>query len=242
MVDIKAAVSEGLAMFMFVTIGCGIACAHGTLDAMSRLIVAFAFGIGILVLAYGFAHHSGAQINCAVTFALIVGGVLPVAQGCLNIAGQLVGSVLGACFLCLIFPCDADKTSNLGSNLINYPAYGYAEVFLCEVFGTFLLCYTVFETAVNPKANVHINYGVAIGLSVFLAHLILLPLDGCSINPTRSIGPALVGSIRDCTGGSGDQGLEDLWMFIGGPMIGAGIAGGVKIIIQPEPRKNGKGK
>jgi len=221
-------------MFMFVIIGCGVACAHGASDPSSRLVVAFAFGVGILVLAYGFAHHSGAQINCAVTFALVLGRVLPVKQGLVNVAFQLLGSVLGAAFLSIVFPCGVDMTNSLGTNVIN-ESYGIPSALAGEVFGTFLLCYTVFETAVNPKSMVGSNCGIAIGFSVFLAHLILLPIDGCSINPTRSFGPAIVGAIRNCDGGPKAEGVKDLWLMFVGPLLGSAIAVGVKMIMQPSP-------
>merc|ERR1719181_1420089 len=106
-------------MFLFVNIGCGVACGHGAFDAASRLVVAFAFGMGILVLAYTIGHHSGGQINCAVTFSLVIGGQVPWYQGVANLLAQLLGSVLGACVLCIIFPCDGDLTKSLGTNVIN---------------------------------------------------------------------------------------------------------------------------
>jgi len=223
----------GLALFMFVIIGCGVACANGAGDAPSRLLVAFAFGFGILVLAYAFAHQSGAQINCAVTFALVLAGEKNWKQGLVNFCTQTLGGILGACFLAIIFPCDVDRTQSLGTNVAN-PAYGLHAILLGEIFGTFLLCHTVFETAVSTagSANTKNNFGIAIGLSVFLAHVILLPLDGCSINPTRSIGPAIIGSIVNCDGGPGSQGLEDLWLMIVGPMVGAAIAAGLRKLLK----------
>merc|ERR1719198_1845357 len=109
-IDTKAAAAELVAMTLFVTIGCGTACANGAFDAASRLVVALAFGMGILVLAYSIGHHSGGQINCAVTFSLVLGGKLPWYQGLANLGGQLFGSLLGALFLCIVFPCGTDMT------------------------------------------------------------------------------------------------------------------------------------
>jgi hypothetical protein len=73
-VDLKAATAEFVAMTLFVIIGCGTACGHGASDGPTRLVVALAFGMGILVLAYTIGHHSGGQINCAVTLSLVLGG------------------------------------------------------------------------------------------------------------------------------------------------------------------------
>ena len=109
-IDTKAVAAEGVAMALFVVIGCGTACGHGAFDAASRLVVAMAFGMGILVLAYAIGHHSGGQINCAVTLSLVLGGQVPWFQGLANLAAQLLGSLLGAAVLAVVFPCGADVT------------------------------------------------------------------------------------------------------------------------------------
>lgn len=75
-VDMKAAAAEFMAMFFFVIIGCGTACGNGAFDGATRLVVAFAFGIAIMVLAYTVAKHSGGQINGAVTLSLVLGGIV----------------------------------------------------------------------------------------------------------------------------------------------------------------------
>merc|ERR1719316_2423149 len=94
-IDTCAVAAELVAMFTFVCIGCGVACANGASDGETRLVVAFAFGMGILVLAYAIGHHSGGQINCAVTFSLVLGRQLSVIQGVVNLTGQLIGSMAG---------------------------------------------------------------------------------------------------------------------------------------------------
>lgn len=78
--------------------------------------------------------------------------------------------------------------------------------------GTFILCFVVWETAVSPAASCGKNACIAIGFAVFLAHVLLLPIDGCSINPTRSFGPALVSAIRNCPGRV-TKGLEERWAW-----------------------------
>jgi len=223
-VDLRAVSAECVAMTLFVIIGCGVACANGASDGETRLLVAFAFGMGIMVLAYAIGHHSGGHINCAVTFSLVLGGQVPWYQGVANLLAQLVGSVLGACFLCIVFPCEADMTQTLGTNIVNRDLYGQGRALAGEIFGTLLLCYVVWETAVSKHSTVGQNACIAIGFAVFLAHLLLLPIDGCSINPTRSFGPAIVGKIRDCNPDASEKGLEDLWIMWVGPLIGAALA------------------
>mmetsp|Transcript_47624 Transcript_47624/g.101953 ORF Transcript_47624/g.101953 Transcript_47624/m.101953 type:complete len:298 (+) Transcript_47624:99-992(+) len=219
LVSVKAAISEMIALWLFVIIGCGTAC---SMFADSKLAVCFAFGFGIVVLAYAIGHHSGGQINCAVTFALVLAGELNWKQGIFNVFFQIIGSFLGAGTLAVMFGCDTDQTQSLGTNKIS-EAYGAGAVLVGEMFGTFLLCFVVFQTAVHSGSQAGHNPPIAIGFAVFLAHTLLLNVDGCSINPTRSIGPAAVGAMRKC----GDtKGLEDLWVFIVGPMLGAAIAAG----------------
>merc|ERR1719231_1090567 len=232
-IDMKAATAEFIAMTLFILIGCGVACGNGASDGETRLVVAFAFGMGILVLAYAIGHHSGGQINCAVTFSLVLGGQVPWYQGAANVAGQLAGSLLGAALLAALFPCAQDATGmTLGTNIVNH-AYGAPRALLGEALGTALLCYVVWETAVSKAATVGQNACIAIGFAVFLAHLLLLPIDGCSINPTRSFGPAIVASARGCeqyvSGGVGD-----LWVMWVGPLVGAALAAALQRPFMPK--------
>jgi MIP family channel proteins len=226
-IDLRAVCAEMLAMTLFVIIGCGTACGNGAGDGETRMVVAMAFGMGILVLAYTFGKYSGGQINCAVTLSLVLGGKVPWYQGLSNLLGQLLGSVLGALILCIIFPCHRDMTLSLGSNVVGNN-YEHHQALVGEIFGTYILCIVVWETAVSPNSTVGQNACIAIGFAVFLAHVLLLPIDGCSINPTRSFGPAIVGAIRtgvtdDCDGYD-SEGMKDLWVMFVGPLIGASLA------------------
>lgn len=231
-IDMKAVIAELIAMTLFVIIGCGTACANGAGNASQRLVVALAFGMGILVLAYSVGHHSGGQINCAVTLSLVLGGQVPWYQGLANLLAQLLGSLLGAALLCAVFPCSQDMTGmTLGTNVIN-DNYGWGNVLVGEFLGTFILCFVVWETAVSPAASCGKNACIAIGFAVFLAHVLLLPIDGCSINPTRSFGPALVSAIRNCPGRV-TKGLEDLWVMWVGPLLGGAAAAGLHFAFKP---------
>mmetsp|Transcript_14310 Transcript_14310/g.48935 ORF Transcript_14310/g.48935 Transcript_14310/m.48935 type:complete len:206 (+) Transcript_14310:271-888(+) len=141
-------------------------------------MVASAFGMGILVLAYATGHHSGGQINCAVTLSLVLGGQVPWFQGLANFIAQMLGSVLGAIILTWIFPCEMDMTNSLGTNVVN-PAFGYGAAFSGEVAMTFLLCYVVWETAVTARCGQAAC--IPIGFAVFLAHVVLLPIGASLI-------------------------------------------------------------
>lgn len=235
-IDLKAAAAEFIAMTLFVIIGCGAACANGASNSSNRLQVALAFGMGILVLAYAVGHHSGGQINCAVTLSLVLGGQLAWYQGLTNLFAQLLGSMAGAGLLCVMFPCAKDMSGmTLGTNIIA-DGFDVGNILMAEILGTFILCFVVWETAVSAASSSGKNACIAIGFAVFLAHVILLPMDGCSINPTRSFGPAMVSAIRDCPG-MAKGGLEDLWVMWVGPLLGAILAAGVQFTLKPQAKQ-----
>ncbi|CAE8710059.1 unnamed protein product [Polarella glacialis] len=218
----KAVLAEFITMALFVYIACGTACSNGAGDSASRLMVAFGFGMSILVLAYSVAHHSGGHINCAVTFALVLSGITPWRQGLIYTVSQMLGSLLGATLLMLTYDCDRDMTGGLGSNVVA-DGFSYWQVFLAEALMTFMLVYVIFENAVTSKSSSGQNACLVIGFAVFIAHTILLPIDGCSINPTRSFGPAIISALRPC-GASENLGLRDLWVMWVGPLFGAAVA------------------
>jgi len=228
-IDAKAAVAELIAMTLFVIVGCGTACSWGA-ASYGVVLIPFAFGMGILVLAYMIGHHSGGQINCAVTFSLALGGQIPWYQALVNVAAQFLGSALGAVVLSLIYQCEADATGNLGSNAVSTPRFGLGNALVAEFVCTFLLCYVVWETAVSPLSDVGRNAPIAIGFAVLVAHLVLLPIDGCSINPTRSFGPMVLAQIRACPDeASANKARDDFWVFFVGPLLGAAAATAVQL-------------
>jgi len=166
-------------------------------------------------------HHSGGHINCAVTLGLVLAGECGVAQGIGNFIAQSAGSILGAAILCLIFPAEQDNTGGLGSNGIA-DGWEWYNALVGEIMGTFLLMYVVLQTACHSKsAGNRAQAALAIGLAVFMAHVLLIPVDGCSINPTRSVGPALVAQVR-----YGKNFFTDMWVFWVGPLAGAALAAG----------------
>lgn len=225
-VDMKAATAEFVALTLFVMFGCGTACMYGIAGVWDKLMVAFAFGMAIMILVFSIGHHSGGQINCAVTLSMVLGGALPWYQGVMNFIFQLLGSLLGAVLVLILVPCERDMTTTLATNKVDED-FGIGRAFLAELIGTFFLCYVVWETAIHPRAIAGNNAAIAIGFTVFVVHLMLLPIDGCSINPTRSFGPALIGAARACPG-SDRIGLQQLWLFFVAPLLGGIIAAMVK--------------
>lgn len=236
-ISLKAAVAELLAMALFVYIGCGTAMTfssrasptftrqpvvvpNNTLLAFQEMndrlqvnsswgvTTALAFGLSITVLCYATAHLSGGQLNPAVTLGLALVGALDAAQAAVNVAAQVVGSILGAAFLAATIPHSQWRT--LGSNEIA-PGVAYGNALCGEIIMTFTLVSVVLETAVNKKSVARVQAPMAIGFSVFCAHAVLLPIDGCSINPARSLGPAIISGTWPGT----------FWVFVVGPLLGA---------------------
>lgn len=222
-ISIPALIAEFIGMWLFVIIGCGTAMAV-TNKTGGIMQISLAFGLAITALAYSIGHISGGHINCAVTLGLILVRACDPIQGLLNMIAQTLGSFVGAATLCLIFPEQMDATGGVGSNAV---ATGFKEwnALVGEIVMTFLLVVVVLQTAVNPKSLPNRPLAcVAIGFAVFLAHCVLIPVDGCSINPTRTIGPAFISKIRNPDVAS--KALEELWIFIVGPFLGASLAAG----------------
>uniref|UniRef100_A0A7R9YUK4 Aquaporin n=1 Tax=Chlamydomonas euryale TaxID=1486919 RepID=A0A7R9YUK4_9CHLO len=182
---------------------------------------ALAFGFAITVLAYATAGLSGGQMNPAVTFGLWLAGALSWMQAIGNSIAQVIGAIIGAAFLMATMPNGNEST--LGSNSIT-SGVGIGNALCGEIVMTFVLVLVVLETAVSGKEMVQMLAPLAIGFAVFCAHTVLLPIDGCSINPARSLGPAIVSSTWP----------DYFWVFVIGPYIGAIVAVPIHIFFRWE--------
>jgi len=233
-INLRAVMAEFLAMLLFVWI-CGGAATGvaGTPGWVQQ--VSLTFGFCIMVLAYTIGHHSGGQINCAVSLGLVVATLcgipgidLSPVQGAANFVAQMLGSLSGAALIAMCKDTGNDLTGGLATNTVG-SSFESWEALIGEILGTFFLMYVVLETAVNPKSKANaVNAPFAIGMAVYLAHSILIPIDGCSINPTRSFGPAVVASIRFSDNSNKITEIwEDHWVFWLGPIIGSLFAVGL---------------
>lgn len=235
-ISISAAVAEFVAMMIFVYVSAGTAAVTASAGAASTAFgfkVAFTFGTAIMVLAYTVGHHSGAQINCAVTFGLAIAGALNPIQAVINFLAQLTGGTIGALLIAATVKNETDQTGSLGCNMVS-AGYSKGNALCGEIIMTFLLMYCVLETAVSKKSEGNrVNAAIAIGFAVYLGHSILIPVDGCSINPTRSMSTALAAEMlnRDTVQAAKDADIwdawADMWIFWVGPLTGAGLAVGL---------------
>ena len=153
------------------------------------------------------------------SIGLAAAGELEPMQCVCNIFAQCCGSLVGAGLLSVMVRKEADLTGGLGSNGVG-ASFSAKQALLGEVIMTFVLMYVVLETAVSKKNNKGDFAPLAIGFAVYLGHVVLIPIDGCSINPTRSLGPAVVATIQD----RGSKHFQDFWVFVVGPILGALLA------------------
>ena len=158
---------------------------------------------------------SGCHINPAITFAVALSGRMSWKDALGYWVGQIIGGIVaGAILLLLTNVVSApDLTGGLGTNGVAN-AGGPWGAFLVEVIATFIFVLVVLGTT-DGKVGAGNFAGLAIGLSLILVHLVCINLTGTSVNPARSIGPAIF---------AGGQALKDLWVFICAPMVGAALS------------------
>lgn len=213
--------AEFIGTFVLVLGGVGAAVLAG--DRIGFLGVSFAFGLSLLAMVYAIGPISGCHVNPAVTVGLSLAGKFENKHILGYIVAQCLGAVLAAGVVLLIakgIPGGYQASiSGLGSNgygLASPEGYGAGAAFLAEVMLTFLLVLTVLG-ATDAKAPVGFA-GLAIGLVLTLIHLVGIPVTNTSVNPARSLGPAVF---------AGGQAIGQLWMFIIAPLLGAGLAAAV---------------
>ena len=206
-------IAEVIGTAVLVFMGCGSAVFLGAATPGGHLAVAFAFGLSIVAMAYVIGNVSGCHINPAVSLAVFLDKRMSGADFCGYLVSQLVGGILGAALLNAVSSlAGVDHTGGLGSNLAA-GAGGPAGAFLVELVLTFIFLLTILGvTADSTKGGVA---GIVIGLTLTFVHIVGIPLTGTSVNPARSIGPALF---------AGGQALQDLWIFILAPFAGAALA------------------
>lgn len=216
--------AEFIGTFALVFFGCGAAVIGGMgagATAINLLGIAFAFGLAIVAMAYGIGPVSGCHVNPAVSFGAFIAGRMSMSDLISYVIAQALGAIAGAAILYLILSGKASGWSGgLGQN--GWGAgylgeYNALSAFVFEVVGTFL--FLVCILGVTQEGAPSQFAGLAIGLTLVAIHIVGINVTGVSVNPARSLGPALIGL------GSNPTALAQLWMFIVAPLIGAGAAG-----------------
>ncbi len=201
----------GTALLVFIAVGSAVA----GIDSIGEFGVAFAFGLTLLALAYAIGPISGCHINPAVTLGVLLSRGMTAAEAGYFWVAQFAGGIAGAAVLALLtsgFGDMTDQTGALGAN--DYGAtISLGGAFVLEVLLTFAFVTVIL--LVTGKAASPGFAGLAIGLSLTAVHLIGIPLTGTSVNPARSLGPALF---------AGGEPLAHVWLFILAPLVGAALA------------------
>jgi len=218
------ALAEFVGTFTLVFIGCGAAVVGGMgagPTAINLLGIAFAFGLAIVAMAYGIGPVSGCHVNPAVSFGVFVAGRMSPSDLITYVVAQALGAIVGAFVLWLILSGKASGwAGGLGQNGWGpgyLGEYSLMSAFLFEVVATFI--FLVCILGVTQDGAPSSLAGLAIGLTLAAIHIVGVNITGTSVNPARSLGPALVGVATD------PKALLQLWLFIVAPLIGAGVAG-----------------
>lgn len=231
---IRKFISEFVGTMLLVFFGCGTAVAvnqyvgglyQGELT-FTLLTIAVAFGLALVAIIAMFGKISGAHVNPAVSLGCLIDGRISIVEFVYYVGAQLLGGVAGAAILSLIF----GSSASLGANLYETSsALGamvtFGKAFAVETILTFVFVLTILS--VTKKENC--NSGLIIGLTLTLVHILGLPFTGTSVNPARSLGPALL------TGGTA---MEHLPVFLLAPLVGAALAALLyRFVLDPKEKK-----
>jgi aquaporin Z len=223
----KKYVAELIGTMVLVLMGCGSAVIAGTnfagLGGNGTVGISLAFGLAVLVMVYAIGSISGCHINPAISISMLVAGKLSVKDTGFYVVFQCVGAIIGAGILYAM--AVGNPGYNLALNGLGQNGYGTASpagynltsALIAEIVLTFIFLLVIFGSTSEraPKGFA----GLSIGLSLVLIHLVAIPIDGTSVNPARSLGPALFAGLT-----SGSVALSQLWLFIIGPIIGGILA------------------
>ena len=218
----KKYIAEFIGTAVLVTFGCGTAMLVGC-DAASGsgyLLTALAFGLAIIACAYSIGNVSGCHVNPAVSLGILMSGRMTTKDFIGYVISQVLGAIFGAILLMVIFSMGGveDMTGGFGSNGLAGVNGSAAAGLLVEIILTFVFVLCILGVT-SGKAGHGSFGGLIIGLTLVFVHILGIGLTGTSVNPARSIGPALIAAMN---GNSAPVG--SLWIFIIAPLIGGALA------------------
>ncbi len=218
--SVKKYIAEFFGTMVLVLFGCGTAVVTGGITGgtnsgtLGVVAIALAFGLAIVASAYAIGHISGCHVNPAVSLAVLINGGMTFADFIGYVIGQIAGAFAGSGIL--YFITANSELSGFGSNgfgtfsNVNLSTSGAVIV---EIVLTFVFVMTILGVTSNEKtSNIA---GIVIGLTLTFVHIIGIPLTGTSVNPARSLAPAVF---------QGGEALEQVWVFILAPLVGASLA------------------
>ena len=227
----KKYLAEMMGTMVLVLMGCGAAVSLGCNPVQADTVVgtALAFGLSVVAMAYAIGGISGCHINPAISLGVYLSGRMSGKDCAMYIAYQVVGGIIGAALLYLLTTV-AGLTGTGANDLQAINEVQQISVWgglLAEVVFTFVFVLVVLGVTAKTNANSALG-GLAIGLALTLVHLACIRYTGTSVNPARSIGPALF---------QGGSALTHLWIFIVGPLAGGALAALAWKVLEPVEKK-----
>ena len=208
----KKYISEFIGTCVLVLFGCGTAVVTGA-DVVATSL---AFGLSIVAMAYVIGNISGCHVNPAVSLAMLINKKMDVKEFCLYVVSQVLGAFFGVALLKMILAGTLMGTEALGANgygKLSASGISLVSAILVEVILTFVFIYTILGVTSDDKKGA--VAGIVIGLTLTFVHLIGINLTGTSVNPARSLAPAVF---------LGGEALKQVWVFILAPFAGSAIA------------------
>lgn len=216
MENLKKYIAEFIGTFVLVLFGCGVAVVSGG----NLVATSLAFGLSIVATAYSIGNISGCHVNPAVSLGMLVARKMTVKDFVGYVIAQVLGAIVGATILGLFLGGFTNLGGNVASEIL-VNAYGdVGSLFvalLVEIVLTFVFLLAIF--GVTSKTENKAVTGIVIGLTLTLIHLLGIALTGTSVNPARSIGPAIIQAIAGNT-----DAIAQIWVFIIGPLAGGALA------------------
>lgn len=228
----KKYLAEMFGTMVLVLMGCGTAVSLGCNNADPETVIgtALAFGLSVVAMAYTIGGISGCHINPAITLGVLLSGRMKGKEAAMYMIFQVLGAIIGSTILYFV---------TINSGLIGTGANDLQSVnaiqtvswlggLLAEIVFTCVFVLVVLGATAKENTATSGFAGLAIGLTLVLVHLVCIRYTGTSVNPARSIGPALY---------QGGTALSNLWIFILGPFVGATIAAGIWKLVESKKKK-----
>lgn len=208
----KKFLAEMFGTMVLVLMGCGAAVFNGGATSVAAVLtIAFAFGLSVVAMAYTVGGVSGCHINPAITLSMWISKRMSGKEAAIYMVAQVAGALIGSTIIYFIASpqgITATGANGFDSNLM-IPA------FIAEAVFTGIFVWVVLASTANKDGSQNALAGLVIGLTLVLVHIVCIPLTGTSVNPARSIAPALF---------AGGEALSQLWLFIVAPFVGSLLA------------------
>lgn len=207
----KKLLAEGIGTMVLTLMGCGAAVMNGGATSVAAVLtIAFAFGLSVVAMAYTIGPISGCHINPAITLGVWLSGRMPGKEAVGYMISQVAGAIIGSAILAFL----VSRLGMGGTGANSYSDGNLVPAFVAEMIFTFI--FVIVALGATSKMNRTPGFaGLAIGLTLVLVHIVCIPITGTSVNPARSIGPALF---------ERGTALYQLWLFIVAPFVGSALS------------------